>query len=137
MRPAQQPVYRTSIFCDSVETPGTHADQGVLYRPLNIGPDINTERLRSSSVRIRTVEAWMSGDPADSRLLFCERVANLARHCGRVRRGDVRHRSHDDPPFADRHDGHELYAQQFAVEDDLDGRQFAVVATRRSSKRLE
>ncbi len=58
--------------------------------------------------------------------LFCERVANRARHCGRVRRRDVRHRGHDDPPFADRHHGH-----------DLDAQQFAVVATRRSSKRLE
>ena len=44
-------------------------------------------------------------------VLFCERVANLARHCGRVRRGDVRHRGHDDPPFADRHHGHDLDAR--------------------------
>lgn len=67
-----------------------------------------------------------SSRSTDDRVLLCERGGNLARHCGRVRRGDVRHRGHDNPPFADRHHGHDLGAQQFAV-----------VATRRPSKRLE
>ena len=67
-----------------------------------------------------------SSRSTDDRVLLCERGGNLARHCGRVRRCDVRHRGHHNPPFADRHHGHDLGAQQFAV-----------VATRRPSKRLE